>query len=224
MLIVGLVGGVASGKSRVARYLQKLGAEVLDADQIGHQVLLQDGVKQKLVDRWGAAVTDPRGEIDRSRIVAIVFGSSSLGSSSLGSSSLGSSSLGSSGIDSSSATELRFLESVVHPQIGECLQAQLEAAGDRGCSVIVLDAPVMFKAGWERFCDEILFVEADERSREARAALRGWNRETLLAREAAQTPLVEKRARSTRIVDNSGDWESTRRQLDQFWEDWSAGA
>ena len=197
MLTIGLVGGVASGKTKVAQYLQDRGALVLQADQVGHQVLLEEFIKEKLRTRWGEKVFADDGEVDRKQVAKIVFGPAA-----------------------AAAADLRFLESVVHPEIQRRLERQLDEARLQGTKVTILDAPVMFKAGWERLCDEVLFVEADISARQARAAVRGWTPEVLGQREAAQTPLEEKRARATCMVDNSGDWAATAEQLDRLWNEW----
>lgn len=193
--VVGLLGGVASGKSLIADQLVALGAGLLDGDLAGHEVLRQDEVKQAARNRWGSGVFDPDGHINRSAVAGIVFGPPPAG-----------------------PQELKFLEQLTHPQIGQLLVKQasdLVAAGKR---VAVLDAPVMLKAGWDQLCDYIVFVEVSPEIRLARAQRRGWSQAEFNAREAAQESLEEKRRRADVVIDNSGSPESTRSQVVAFWQ------
>src|SRR5262249_38273974 len=88
----------------------------------------------------------------------------------------------------------------------------------RDCEALILDAPVMLKAGWHKLCNRILFIEATRPQRVARAATRGWTDADLAAREAAQEPLEVKRRRADWIIDNSGSTEETRKQVHRFWQ------
>jgi len=83
--------------------------------------------------------------------------------------------------------------------------------------VAVLDAPVMLKAGWDRMCDGLVFVDTPRHVRLARARQRGWTEAVLAAREAAQEPLETKRRRAVTLIDNSSSWEHLHEQVDRFW-------
>jgi len=197
MLIVGLVGGVASGKSRVSEIFEQLGAVVLDGDKVGHQVLLKPSIKRAIHNKWGDEVFSSDSEVDRRRLAELVFSDEPIAKS-----------------------NLAFLESLVHPEIKSILSDQLEAARNRGARLAILDAPVLFKAGWHKLCDEILFVEAPRKLRLERAITRGWSESTFDQRERAQASLETKKQNSTYILDNSGSWESTKRQALKLWNDW----
>ncbi len=197
MLIVGLVGGIASGKSRVADHFEQLGAVVLNADQIGHQVLEFREVQQQLAARWGKVIFDEDQNIDRGAIAGIVFEDGIRG-----------------------ATELEFLESITHPEIARQLESAIDSARMDNAQVVIIDAPVMLKTGWDRYCNEILFIEANNEQRLDRARKRGWTEDMFLQREKSQTSLQEKRRRSDRVIDNSGSWNSTVEQLSQLWHHW----
>lgn len=197
MLVIGIVGGVASGKSLVAGQFERLGALSLDADAAAHRVLREPAVIQAIRERWGDGVLDGEGQVVRSRVASIVFGPPPEG-----------------------PIELAFLEQLTHPRIGAILQQQIESARQQGKSAVVLDAAVMCKAGWDRLCDRVLFVEADAAERERRARSRGWSDNERRVREAAQTPLSEKLALATDVVVNSGTSEQTRQQIEQLWQDW----
>lgn len=194
MKVVGILGGVASGKSLVAGQLQSLGAEVLKADQIAHEVLREPEVIQSLRQRWGDEVLAADGNIDRAAVAKIVFAGPPEG-----------------------PKQLAFLEQITHPRIGQRLKQQIEDAAKRGVQVVVLDAAVMLKAGWNQFCDRILFVETEAHIRRERARQRGWSDEEFAARESAQESLEEKRSVSDCVIENSGTPEETLAQVEKFW-------
>ena len=195
MVVVGITGGIASGKTFVAGHLQCLGAVILDADQMGHAVLQMPEVEQALRDRWGEAVFDTGGHVDRAAVARHVFAPAPDG-----------------------PPELAFLEQLTHPHIREKMVQELRALATRSdVEMVILDAPILFKAGWDRFCDVILFVDASVETRAARASERGWSVEELERREAAQFSLQIKRERADVVIDNSGTIEETERQVARFW-------
>jgi dephospho-CoA kinase len=200
MIVIGLAGGVASGKSLVAEYLKRLGAVVLDGDSEGHAVLREPDVVEQLRAHFGEAVLRLDGSIDRAAVAQRVFAQTAEG-----------------------RRNLEFLEKITHPRIGERLSRRLDELRQRDVPMVVLDAAVMFKAGWDRQCDRILFVDAPRETRLQRALRRGWSAVQFEQREAAQTPLEMKRARSDTIIDNSGPEELTRRQVEQFWQTLNLG-
>jgi dephospho-CoA kinase len=194
MILIGILGGVASGKSEVSRRLRSLGAAVLDADRVGHAVLREAEVRQAVQRRWGEAVLDAAGEIDRRKVAEIVFAAAP-----------------------ESRAELTFLEQLTHPLIGQRLQEQLAELHREGVRAAVLDAPVMLKAGWDRLCQRIVFVDAPREVRLARARQRGWTEADFAAREAAQEPLETKRSRADVTLDNSLTRQHLFAQVDRFW-------
>ena len=198
MLVVGIAGGVASGKSVVAERFAQLGATVLDVDRIGHEVLRDESMRQSIRNRWGDKAFGEDGEVDRAAVAQIVFAAS----------------------ESESANEdLRFLEQMTFPQISQRIVQQIERLDGLGATpVVILDAAVMFKAGWDRFCNKILYVEVPRQQRLDRAKLRGWTPQQFSAREAAQVSLETKRSKTCQIIDNSGTIKETNMQIDQFWQ------
>jgi dephospho-CoA kinase len=181
MNTLGLIGGIASGKSRVAEELVRLGAVRIDADRFGHQALAAPEVQSALRRRWGSAVFHPDGSVDRPAVARLVFAPGPAG-----------------------AAELAFLEAQTHPLIESLVVAELTRCRRDGRPLVVLDAPVLLKAGWDRWCDLLVFIDAPRDVRLARAAARGWGPDELDRREALQTPLDEKRRRATLVIDNSG--------------------
>lgn len=197
MLVIGLVGGVASGKSLVAAEFVRLGAAVLDGDRAGHDVLRLPEVRDQLVARWGPGILGADGEVARPAVAAKVFGTTD-----------------------EARAERAFLEGVTHPRIGQLLLERLQAIGRAKPPAVVLDAPLMLEAGWDRFCDQIVFVDAPAHQRLQRALGRGWRAEDFAAREAAQESLDRKRARADVVIDNSGSPAETGRQIQQIWQTW----
>jgi len=194
MYVVGILGGIASGKSTVTRLLAAMGAIVLDVDTIAHDVLRQDEVKDALRERWGKTVFDSAGEIDRHKLAQLVFEQTGQGKE-----------------------DLQFLEGISHPRVTRELSRLFEEYASRDV-VIVLDAAVMLKAGWEKFCDSILFVDADEQTRLERAKKRGWSREEFIDREANQESLEHKSTFADLVIKNGSDLADTQSQLETFWQ------
>jgi dephospho-CoA kinase len=192
--VIGLVGGVASGKSLVARQLVELGAGWLDADRAGHEVLELEEVKQAIRGRWGDEVFAPDGRVSRPAIGRRVFGDST-----------------------DAVADRRFLERLTHPRIGEIMGRQAATLEEEGKQALVLDAPLLMEAGWDEFCDKTLFVDCPREVRLQRARGRGWSDAEFAAREAAQESLDVKRKRADVVLDNSGSPESTREQVESFW-------
>jgi dephospho-CoA kinase len=194
MRILGILGGVASGKSLVARHLARLGAGVLDADRAGHDVLQMSHVESAVRARWGERVFGPDGRVDRSRLAKVVFAPGAQGEQ-----------------------ERRYLEELTHPEIGRLLDQQARRLAAEGIVVAVLDAPLLLEAGWDGFCDKLVYVDAPRPVRLARARARGWSEEDFAAREAVQESLDFKRGRADLVVDGSGSPEQAEAQVERFW-------
>jgi dephospho-CoA kinase len=196
MLILGLVGGIASGKSLAANILRDLGAVVLDADRAGHHVLREPEVIEAVKHRWGDKVLDASGQVVRREVAKIVFGQGN-------------------------EAERRFLEELTHPRIEALLKAELESIKNspNPPPVVAIDAALLFEAGWDKLCDKILYIDAPRDIRLERAVARGWSTEQFAAREAAQMPLVEKAARSHIVIRNVRTLENIRDVLRLTWRD-----
>jgi len=194
MQILGLLGGVASGKSLVAGQMARLGAGVLDADRAAHEILRMPEVEQAAREHWGEAVFGPDGHIDRKRLAATAFAPPPTG-----------------------PQERAFLEELTHPKIGRLLEAQAGRLAAAGVRVAVLDAPLLLEAGWDRLCHRLIFVDAPRQLRLARALARGWSEMDFAARECVQESLDFKRKRADAVVDNSGSPEQTQAQIERLW-------
>ncbi len=195
LLVIGILGGIASGKSLVSRQLEKFGAHIIDADCLGHQALDDDGVQQALRQRWGHTIFSTEGNVDRRQLGKIVFSKSPGRSESL-----------------------QFLESLTFPIIETLISDEIAQTSRIGSSrVIVLDAAVMIKAGWDKKCDQLMFVDTPRQIRLERALERGWTQQEFEVRERFQIPLEQKRQRADIIIDNSGSEEETGKQVEHFW-------
>lgn len=196
MIVIGIAGGIASGKSLVADQFRKLGAVVLSADQAGHRVLRERKIKDQIRSAFGFAeekIFDEGGEIIRSSLASIVF-------------------------HPEHVADLRKLEGITHPRIRELLEEQLETIRSTNCLAAVLDAPVMFKSGWDNFCDVVVFVDTPFEVRLHRAEQRDWPDGELQRREAMQISLDEKRLKSDFVISNSSSTQHTFEQVKRIWD------
>jgi dephospho-CoA kinase len=195
MKIIGLVGGVASGKSLVANMLVELGAVHLDADRTGHAVLAEEAdVRKALINRWGHGILSPKGQVDRSAVASKVFGTTP-----------------------TAVEERKFLEDLLHPRIRERLNKIRDEAVAAGKPAIILDAPLLLEADWGSLCDIILMVDAPHDLRLKRAIRRGWTEAEFHQREAAQWPPEEKRRHADAVIANDGSPDDLRRLVHEFW-------
>lgn len=194
MQIIGLLGGVASGKSFVAKQFRRLGAEVLDADRVGHEVLLLPEARSAIREHFGGKVFREDGQVDRKALGRIVFGPPPDG-----------------------PRELAILEQITHPEIRLRLKNEAERMAADGVPAAILDAPVMLKSGWDEICSAVVFVEAPDDLRRERALARGWTNEEFEAREAAQESLEVKRRRADFVIDNSASAGYTQEQIERLW-------
>jgi dephospho-CoA kinase len=184
--IIGLAGGIGSGKSAVADILARLGCVVCNADSLAREALRQPEIRDEIVRWWGREVLDDAGEVDRPAVAAIVFGR---------------------------PEERKRLESVVHPWVQSRRKALFEQA-PADARALVIDAPLLFEAGLDAECNAVIFVDADRARRLARVAdRRGWDEHELSKREDSQLPLDDKRARSDYVISNNGDLQALAEQV-----------
>lgn len=187
--VLGLLGGVASGKSTVARLLARRGLLVLDADREAREAVGSPDVRRALSQRFGADLFDAGGRLDRGLLAARAFGDEA-------------------------AT--RDLNAIVHPEVRRRLLAALEAAGPRP---VVLDVPLLLESEvLAPLVDTWVFVEAGPALRDARAEARDWEPGERARREARQADLAAKRARAGHVLENEGSIEDLGRQVDALLE------
>jgi len=177
--ILGLVGGIGSGKSYIARLFAKRGAIVIDADAATHEALRQPEIKEKLRTLWGDTVIGANGEVDRPRVADLVF---------------------------EDPAKRQRLEAIVLPYIyGRLQQTLATAERDPNVPLVVLDAAILLETGWKPRCTALVFVDAPEAVRIERAKSRGWDAAELRRREAAQWSLEKKKQVSDVVIPNAGD-------------------
>lgn len=181
-LVIGVAGGIGSGKSSVARAFAALGCLVIDSDAEVRLLLARDEVKREIVSWWGGGVLNGAGEVDRGAVARIVF---------------------------TDPVQRERLEGLLHPMLRTNREAMKRRARDAGAPALILDAPLLFEAGLDRECDAIVFVDAPREVRLARVREgRGWSEEELDRREKSQLPLEEKRSRSDYVLRNDRGHDS----------------
>jgi len=188
-VLICLTGNIATGKSTVAAMLAELGATVIDADKMAHQVMRRGtAVYDRVVAAFGSSVTDADGEIDRRKLGQIVF---------------------------SDAAALSQLEEIVHPAVETKVRRCIEQAET---DVIVIEAIKLIKAGWHRFCQTLWVTDCPREQQLARLVQeRGLGHKVAKQRIDAQSPQGIKTALADVIIDTSGDIEETRRQVEAAW-------
>ena len=193
-MIIGLTGGIASGKSTAAAYLGEKGASVIDADKLGHQAYEPDtDAFAQVVAAFGPEVVGADGQIDRKVLGGKVFGD---------------------------PAALDRLTGIIWPEIGRLALAEFEVARTaRPDAPIVLEAAVMLEAGWEPMVDEVWVVIVEPDTAVARATARdGVEEAAVRKRIAAQLSNDERRAKADIVIDNSGDEAALLVQLDAQWK------
>lgn len=178
---IGLTGGIASGKSTVAKILSQAGIPVLDADEAAYFVSKKDspGLAQ-IVQHFGSQILNPQGELDRKAMAAQVF---------------------------SDKKKLLELEGILHPLIKAEIQKRKKDLQDKGASLVFYDVPLLFEKKMEKDFDEILLVTSTRDLQISRMQSRnGLSLEEAEARLANQIPLAEKEIHATRIIHNHGSF------------------
>lgn len=191
LAVIGLVGGIGSGKSTVARAFEDLGCVVSDSDKSGAEALKRPEVIKTLVSWWGDEVLDESGAVDKKQIARKVF---------------------------NDHEERAKLEGLVHPLIHEDRKRLIQKARSGGkFRAVIVDAPLLYEAGVESECDAVVFVQTPKRMRLQRVLEgRGWDESELNRRENAQLALEHKRERADYVVANGGSVSELAAQVSQI--------
>jgi len=195
MRVIGLTGGIASGKTTVSSILKDLGAVVIDADEVARRVV-EPGQPawQDILATFGPGVLNDDRTLNRPALAARVFGDPEL---------------------------LQKLNRITHPRVREYIEQKLAYLREqRPDAVVVLDVPLLYESGMDKMADEVWVVWVDEEVELARLMERdGLAREDALKRLRAQMPLREKARRADRVIDNTGTRQETARQTTRFFNE-----
>ncbi|MZP29869.1 dephospho-CoA kinase [Heliobacterium undosum] len=194
MKVIGLTGGIATGKTTVAACLRRLGAAVIDADVVAREVVEPgEPAWRDIQSAFGPAVFRPDGALDRAALGRIVFAD----------------------------PEARArLNGIVHPRVNERFQRELAQLARQGSKVAVLDVPLLFEAGMETMADEVWVVVVDEATQVRRVMERdNLDEDAARARMSAQMPLDEKIKRADRIIDAGQPLPDMLKQVEGLWKE-----
>jgi dephospho-CoA kinase len=193
MQVIGLTGSIGTGKSEVTRVLQELGAEVINADQVGHEAYTPHTDSwNAVVDAFGQDILQPDGEIDRRKLGAIVFADSG---------------------------QMAKLNGIMHPRMADMVAEKIEQMRSRGVQVVVVEAALMFEAGWETLVDEVWATDSPlEMVFQRLMSRNGLDEAEVRKRLGSQMDIQERLDRSGVVVENSGDVLALEATVKSLWE------
>ena len=192
MKSIGLIGGIGSGKSEVSRILGELGAQVINADQVGHEAYLPhtEGWRQ-VVEAFGRDILQPTEEVDRRKLGSVVF---------------------------SAPEKLQLLNSILHPLMYKMMEERLDRMRAEGVQVAVLEAAILIEAGWRPLVDEVWCTEAGEEDVVRRVQARSnLPEEQIRSRIHAQLSAEERAKHAQVIVRNDGSLEELQQRVEELW-------
>ena len=194
MLVIGLTGGIGTGKSEVSRILKGLGASIIDADRLGHESYRpHTQVRKELVEAFGDDIVRPDGEIDRKRLGVKVFND-----------------------PSARAT----LNRIVHPRIANMIKDHIKALRNRGQKVAVVEAAILIEAGWDSVVDEVWVTSSPEDAVIDRLRARdNLSDNEIRSRIRSQMPANEKVSHGDVVLVNSGSIDDLRTEVESIWND-----
>jgi dephospho-CoA kinase len=186
-LVIGLLGGIASGKSTVASEFAKLGCKIVDADRIAREVLSREDVRQKVTDLFGKGVLDSSGKINRKVLANLAF---------------------------ADADKLSSLNKIIHPLVLKRAEELIERySSQKQAKAIVLDIPLLLEVSWAKRCDKLIFVRCRWSVRLQRARKMGFGENQIKIREKFQISLDNKADVADNIIDNNSNVSTLVRQV-----------
>ena len=196
-LIIGLTGGIVSGKSTVAKMFQKLGAKIIDADRIGHEVILPNKPAwRKLIKSFGKSILKEDLTIDRKKLGNLVFNDKKL---------------------------LNKLNEITHPEIKKIIIKEINKFKDDNRlynKIMIIDAPLIYEASMDYLMEKIILVQLNEKEQIKRLAIRNiFTREESLKRINSQIPNKEKTEKADYIINNNNSVEKTKEQVIKIWQE-----
>jgi dephospho-CoA kinase len=192
MRIIGLTGGIGSGKSTVADFLAELGAAVMDADKIGHAVLKTDTeVQRQIVEAFGTDILDSAGNIDRKKLAAIVF---------------------------NSREALIKLNLITHPSIYRRMQSDIEKYRKQGVDILIIEAPLLIEAGWATKVDKIWVTVTPQDVIVERLKKKGISVKDIQARMHLQTPPEERIKLADFVINTNMPLNELKKTIGELWQ------
>ena len=192
MKVIGLTGGIGSGKSTVSQFLEELGAFIIDADKVGHEAFKPDTeLWREVVAAFGRQILKPGGEIDRNKLAEMVFGNPEL---------------------------LSRLNQIMHPRMYALVKAQLEEYRRQGVRVVVLEAPLLLEAGWTSLVDEVWVTVASESTVLRRLQEQiGLSKQQSLARIRSQLSSEERIKQADVVIDTDCSLDEVKTKVNELW-------
>ena len=193
MLVIGLTGSIGTGKSEAARQLEALGASIISADQVGHEAYTPNTAAwEHVVSVFGNEILQDDGEIDRRKLGTIVF---------------------------SDPDQLERLNQIMHPRMARMVADKIEALRDEGVNVVVVEAALLFEAGWDSLVEEVWVTDSPEQVVIERLKLRnGMPEEEARKRISSQMDRTERLQRSDYVIENSGDMVALGVAIKELWD------
>jgi dephospho-CoA kinase len=185
--VIGILGGIGSGKSTIAAEFAKLGCKVIDADRIAHELLEELPVREKVLGLFGQAVLDSSGKIDRKKLADAAFADHKI---------------------------LTSLNTIIHPLVLQRAQELIEQSRSQNqVKAIVLDMPLLLEVGWHKRCDKIIFVNCEQKLRLERAKKMGFDKNQVKIREKFQISLDNKASLADNTIENNSDFSAIAKQV-----------
>jgi dephospho-CoA kinase len=193
MLVIGLTGGIGAGKTEVSRMLEQLGATVINADQVGHEAYAPNSEAwQEVVRVFGEEILQENGEIDRRKLGGIVF---------------------------ADPEQLATLNGIMHPRMVAMVREKLEVLERQGTDVAVVEAAVLFEAGWDKLVGEVWTTESPADKVVERLQQRnGFAPEEIRKRIDAQWPSEDRARRADTVIQNDGELKDLEATVRKTWQ------
>ncbi len=192
MFVIGLIGGIGSGKSSVSEILKSLGVDVIDADKVGHEAYTPDSEGwRKVISVFGQDIVGPDKQIDRKKLGSIVF---------------------------SDPNEMDKLNKLMHPIIHDLVKEKIKNFSDQGVDVVILEAAILIEANWQDLTDEIWLAKANQEVVIERVQLRNnFTREEIIKRIQSQMSNDEREKHADVVIDNDGTIEQLQEKVKTLW-------
>ena len=191
-MVIGLTGSIGTGKSEAARQLEALGASIISADQVGHEAYTPNTEAwEQVVAAFGDDILQDDGEIDRRKLGAVVF---------------------------SDPGQLEKLNQIMHPRMARMVADKIEELRDQGVEVVVVEAALLFEAGWDLLVEEVWVTDSTEQVVIERLKQRnGMSEEEARKRISSQMGRTERLERSDYVIENSGDMATLGNTIKELW-------